>query len=119
MPKFDFSKVAFIEIALRNECFPVNLLHIFIIPSYHVWWAASINSYFNLLLNVLAKITVASVAARARKIEKTSHLKKFLYFQEMELSDSKLLRNFLCFKNRNFLIFQKTETLKNFLYSRK
>ena len=35
MPKCDFSKVAlklYIEIALRHDCFPVNLLHIFRTP---------------------------------------------------------------------------------------
>ena len=30
-----------------------------------------------------------------------------------------ILRNVLFFRKRNFLIFQETETLKNFLYSRK
>ena len=37
MPKCDFNN--FIEIALRHECSPVNLLHI----SEHLWMAASDN----------------------------------------------------------------------------
>ena len=36
MPKYDFKKVAkqLIEIVLRHECFPVNLVHIFRTPFY-------------------------------------------------------------------------------------
>ena len=36
----------------------------------------------------------------------------------MKLSSSNL-RNFLCFKNRKFPIFQEMETMKDFLYFRK
>ena len=47
---------------------------------------------------------------RLKKIEKKNLSKKFLYFQEMELSGSNI---------KKFLIFLEMETLKNFLYFRK
>ena len=47
---------------------------------------------------------------RLKKTEKKNLSKKFLYFQEMELSGSNI---------KKFLIFLEMEILKNFLYFRK
>ena len=48
-----------------------------------------------------------------------SNIKKFLIFSEKKAyvsGNRNLKKNFLYFRKWNFLIFQETETLKNFLY---
>ena len=60
--------------------------------------------------NSILQNYLAHFLSPGSKNRKKISLKKNLYFQEMELSDSNI---------KKFLIFQETETLKNLLYPKK